>query len=399
MKFRASWGQLGNDKIPNYQYYSTVSSVGSPTLDGNVFTAVAQNRYSNPNIKWEVTTQTDIGIDASFLNDQLTITADYFNKKTTDILVQVPLVSSLGVGSAPFRNAGEVSNKGVDLGITYRNRKNQFKYSVTGNLATVSNKLTTFGIAGSKEIYAANYKNVSVGRISEGESLGHFYVLNAIGIFQTQTEVDNYKNTSGDKIQPYAVPGDVKFEDRNKDGVIGANDRFNAGNSFPTFTASLSFTGEYKGFDVSMLWIGSQGNKIFNGLKLGGIFMQGSGYNNSPGILDRWTASNPSTTVPRVSIKDLNSNKTYSTLYLEDGSFARLKYLTFGYTFDKKLMGEKISKLRVYLTLQNPITLTKYTGFDPEVGSEGGFSNNMFGVDAGTYPMAKAFILGVNFNF
>lgn len=399
LKFRASWGQLGNDKIPNYQYYSTVSSVGSPTLDGNVFTAVAQNRYSNPNIKWEVTTQTDIGMDASFLNDQLTITADYFNKKTTDILVQVPLVSSLGVGSAPFRNAGEVSNKGVDLGITYRNRKNQFKYSVTGNLATVSNKLTTFGIAGSKEIYAANYKNVSVGRISEGEPLGHFYVLNAIGIFQTQTEVDNYKNTSGDKIQPYAVPGDVKFEDRNKDGVIGANDRFNAGNSFPTFTASLSFTGEYKGFDVSMLWIGSQGNKIFNGLKLGGIFMQGSGYNNSSGILDRWTASNPSTTVPRVSIKDLNSNKTYSTLYLEDGSFARLKYLTFGYTFDKKLMGEKISKLRVYLTLQNPITLTKYTGFDPEVGSEGGFSNNMFGVDAGTYPMAKAFILGVNFNF
>lgn len=399
LKFRASWGQLGNDKIPNYQYYSTVSSVGSPTLNGSAYTAVAQNRYSNPNIKWEVTTQTDIGMDASFLNDQLTITADYFNKKTTDILVQVPLVSSLGVGSAPFRNAGEVSNKGVDLGITYRNRKKQFKYSITGNLASVSNKLTTFGIAGSKEIYAANYKNVSVGRISEGEPLGHFYVLNALGIFQTQSEVDNYKNASGDKIQPYAVPGDVKFEDRNKDGVIGANDRFNAGNSFPTFTASLSFTGEYKGFDASMLWIGSQGNKIFNGLKLGGTFMQGSGYNNSPEILKRWTASNPSTTVPRVSIKDLNSNKTYSTLYLEDGSFARLKYLTVGYTFDKIAMGEKISKLRVYLTLQNPITITKYTGFDPEVGSEGGFSNNMFGVDAGTYPMAKAYILGVNFNF
>ena len=400
LKLRASWGQLGNDKIPNYQYYSTVSSVGSPTLGGNAYTAVAQNRYSNPNIQWEVTTQTDIGIDASFLNDRLSLTADYFDKKTTDILVQVPMVSSLGVGSAPFRNAGEVSNKGFDMGITYRsNRENQFKYSITGNVATVTNKLTSFGIAGSKEIYAANYKNVSVGRISEGQPLGHFYVLNALGIFQSQTEVDNYKNSAGGKIQPYAVAGDVKFADINKDGVIGANDRFNAGNSFPTFTASFNFNGEYKGFDVSMLWIGSQGNKIFNGLKLGGVFMQGSGYNNSPEILDRWTPASKSTTVPRVTIKDLNSNKTYSTLYLEDGSFARLKYLTFGYTFDKKLTGDKISKLRVFLTLQNLITITKYTGFDPEVGSEGGFSNNMFGVDQGTYPMAKAFLFGVNFNF
>ena len=181
--------------------------------------------------------------------------------------------------------------------------------------------------------------------------------------------------------------------------MIGANDRFNAGNSFPSLTASLTFNGEYKGFDVSMLWVGSQGNEIFNGLKLGGTFMNGTNYNNRTDILDRWTPTSPSTTVPRVTIKDLNGNKTYSTLYLEDGSFARMKYLTFGYTFDKKITGEKISKLRAYFTLQNLITLTKYTGFDPEVGAEGGFSNNMFGVDKGTYPTAKAFLFGVNFNF
>ncbi|HRL70250.1 MAG TPA: TonB-dependent receptor [Flavobacterium sp.] len=399
LKFRASWGQLGNDKIPNYQYYSTISTVDSPTLNGNSFTAVAQDRYSNPNIKWEVTTQTDFGIDVSFYNDKLLITADYYDKRTTDILVQVPLVASLGVGAAPFQNAGEVSNKGFEFGITYRNSNDQFKYGITGNIATVSNKLTSFGISGSNQIYAADYKNVNVGRIAEGQSLGHFYVLNALGIFQTQAEVDNYKNAAGEKIQPYAVAGDVKFEDRNHDGVIGANDRFNAGNSFPSLTASLTFNGEYKGFDVSMLWVGSQGNEIFNGLKLGGTFMNGTNYNNRTDILDRWTPTSPSTTVPRVTIKDLNGNKTYSTLYLEDGSFARMKYLTFGYTFDKKITGEKISKLRAYFTLQNLITLTKYTGFDPEVGAEGGFSNNMFGVDKGTYPTAKAFLFGVNFNF
>ena len=397
-KLRASWGQLGNDKIPNYQYYTTVSGVGSPTLDGSSYTAVAQNRLANADIKWEVTTQTDIGIDMSFLNDQFSLTADYFNKLTTDILVQVPLVASLGVGSAPYRNAGDVSNKGFDLGLTYRNRNHAFKYSITANVASVTNKLNSFGIAGSTDIFAAGYKNTDVGRIAEGQPLGHFFVYNALGIFQSQAEVDAYTK-SGQKIQPSAVAGDVKFEDRNGDGVISASDRFNAGNSFPTLTGSLNFNGEYKGFDFSMLWVGSQGNKIFNGLKLGGVFMQGSGYNNSPEILNRWTPANRSNTVPRVTINDPNNNKQFSTLYLEDGSYARLKYLTIGYTLDKKVTGDKISKLRLYLTMQNLITVTNYSGYDPEVGAEGSFGNNIYGLDKGTYPIAQAFIFGVNFNF
>ena len=399
LKLRASWGQIGNDKIPGYQYYSTIGSVGSPTLNGSAFTAVAQNSYSNPSIQWEVTTQTDIGIDANFLNDRLTLTADYFDKETDKILVQVPLVSSLGVSNAPFRNAGQVSNKGFDLGLTYRNRDHEFKYAVTANVAHVDNKLVSFGIAGAKEIFAANYKNFNVGRIAQGQPIGHFYVLNAIGIFKSDAEVNSYKNSSGDKIQPYAVAGDVKFEDRNHDGQISSDDRFNAGSSFPALTYSVNFNAEYKGFDVSMLWIGSSGNKIFNGLKLGGEFMQGTGYNNSPAILDRWTPQNVNASVPRVTVNDPNNNKAYSTLYLEDGGYARLKNLTFGYTFNKNIIGEKIQKLRVYLTVQNLITITKYTGFDPEVGAYGDFSRNIFGVDTGNYPQTKSFLLGVNFNF
>jgi TonB-linked SusC/RagA family outer membrane protein len=399
LKLRGSWGQLGNDKIPNYQYYSTVSTVGSPTLDGNQVTAVAQNRFANTNIQWEVTTQTDIGIDAGFLENKLMLTADYYDKETTDILVQVPLVASLGVGIAPFRNAGKVSNKGFDFGVSYRNRDNEFKYEISANAATVKNKLETLGVAGAKEIFTSDYKNVLVGRIAEGEPLGHFYVLNALGIFQSVEEINNHKTAGGAKIQPNAQPGDVKFEDRNEDGVISADDRFNAGNSFPTLTYSFTFNGEFKGFDVNMLWIGSQGNEIFNGLKLGGTFMQGTSYNNSPEILDRWTTASKSNSVPRVTVKDLNNNKTYSTLYIEDGSFARMKYLTFGYTFDENIIGNSISKLRIYLTFQNLITITKYSGYDPEIGAEGGFSNNMYGVDKGVYPQAKAFILGLNINF
>lgn len=400
LKIRGSWGQLGNDKISNYQFFSTISSVGSPTLDGDQFTAVAQNRLANSTIQWEFTTQTDLGIDINFLKNRLSFTVDYFNKETSDILVQVPLLSSYGVGTAPYRNAGTVSNKGYEISASYRSpAANKFYYEVTGSIATVKNKLKSLGVAGAKEIFVSDYKNTYVGRTAEGEPIGHFYVLDALGIFQSQSEIDNYKSKDGAVIQPSAVPGDVKFADLDGDGSISAKDRFNAGNSFPQFTYSLNVAAGYEGFDFNMLWTGSQGNKIFNGLKLGGIFMQGTGYNNSTDILNRWTPTNTNTDVPRVTIKDVNSNRTYSTLYIEDGSFLRMKYLTFGYTFNDRLIGKGISKLRAFVTFQNLITITKYSGFDPEVGSDVGSSANMYGVDRGVYPQAKAYIIGVNFNF
>ena len=400
LKIRGSWGQLGNDKIDNYQFFSTISSVGSPTLNGDQFAAVAQNRLANNTIQWEFTTQTDLGIDINFLNNRLLFTADYYDKETSDILVQVPLLSSYGVGVAPYRNAGTVSNTGFELSATYRSAgTKKFNYEITASVATVKNKLKSLGVAGAKEIFVSDYKNTFVGRTSEGEAIGHFYVLDALGLFQSQSEIDNYKNKDGVVIQPDAAPGDVKFADRDGDGSISAKDRFNAGNSFPQFTYALNAAANYEGFDFSMLWTGSQGNKIFNGLKLGGMLMQGTGYNNGPEILDRWTPSNTNTSVPRVSVKDLNNNRTYSTLYIEDGSFLRMKYLTFGYTFGDNLIGKGISKLRAFVTFQNLITITKYSGFDPEVGADLGSSNNMYGVDRGVYPQAKAYIIGVNFNF
>ncbi len=400
LKIRGSWGQLGNDKISNYQFFSTISSVESPTLGGVAYTAVAGNRLANSTIKWEFTTQTDLGIDISFLHNRLSVTADYYNKETSDILVQVPLVSSFGVGVAPYRNAGTVSNKGYELSVSYRSSGlNAFNYEINASIAHVKNKLKSLGVAGAKEIFVSDYKNTYVGRTAEGEAIGHFYVLQALGLFQSQAEIDAYKNKDGELIQPYAVPGDVKFLDANDDGQISADDRINAGNSFPQFTYALNLSASYTGFDFNMLWSGSQGNKIFNGLKLGGMFMQGTSYNNGPEILDRWTPDHTNTSVPRVTVKDLNSNKTYSTLYIEDGSFLRMKYLTLGYTFNDRLIGKGISKLRAFVTFQNLITITKYSGFDPEVGADLGSSNNMYGVDRGAYPQAKAYIIGVNFNF
>jgi TonB-linked SusC/RagA family outer membrane protein len=400
LKIRGSWGQLGNDKIPNYQYFSTVNSVGSPTLNGVPFTAVAQNSLANPDIHWETTTQTDVGIDLALLKNRVSVTADYFNRRTSDILVQVPLVGSYGVGIAPYQNAGVVSNKGFDFSVTYRGQPSRkFNYQVTANVATVKNKLETLGVEGSHEIFVSNYKNTLVGRVSEGEPIGHFYVLQALGIFQSQAEVDAYKNKDGDLIQPNAVAGDVKFLDANNDGAISAKDRINAGNSFPKFTYSFNISANYTGFDFSMFWTGSQGNKIFNGMKLGEIFMQGTSYNNGEDILGRWTPTSPSNSIPRVTVKDLNSNKTFNTLYIEDGSFLRMKYLTLGYTFGDNIIGKKIQKLRAYVTLQNLITITKYKGFDPEIGADVGSYSNMYGVDRGAYPQAKAFMVGINFNF
>jgi TonB-dependent starch-binding outer membrane protein SusC len=398
LKLRASWGQLGNDKIPNYQYYSTISSVESPTLGGAAYTAMAQNTIPNMNIKWEFTTQTNVGIDLGLLKDKLFITADYFDKETSDILVQVPLVASLGVSTAPFQNSGQVSNKGFDLGLSFRKKDREFKYEISANVSHVKNELVTLGIEGSREIFTSNYKNTQVGRIAEGLPIGHFWVLNALGIFQDQTEIDNYTK-DGNKIQPFAVPGDVKFQDRNGDGIISNSDRFNAGNSFPTLTYSLNMSAEYKGFDASLLLLGSQGNKIFNGLTLGGTIMQGVTYNNGPDILDRWTPTNHSNSVPRATILNPNGNTQYSTLYIKDGSYARVKYFTLGYTFKTGSIGS-ISRLRVYTTLQNPITITKYNGYDPEVGADpGGLNNNMYGVDRGTYPQARTYIFGLNVTF
>jgi TonB-linked SusC/RagA family outer membrane protein len=400
LKIRGSWGQLGNDKIPNYQYFSTVNSVGSPTLNGVAYTAVAQNSLANSNIHWEVTTQTDVGIDLGLFENRLQLTADYFDRETSDILVQVPLVASYGVGVAPYQNAGTVSNKGFELSATYRSAPgHKLNYSVTANLASVENKLKTLGVEGSKEIFTSNYKNTLVGRIAEGEAIGHFYVLQALGIFQTQAEIDAYKDKNGNIIQPLAVPGDVKFLDANGDGAISAKDRVNAGNSFPKLTYSFNVSASYSGFDFSMFWTGTQGNKIFHGMKLGEIFMQGTSYNNGIDILDRWTPTSTNTSIPRVTVKDLNSNKTFNTLYIEDGSFLRMKYLTVGYSFGKDLVGEKITKLRAFITLQNLVTITNYSGFDPEIGSDVNAYRNIYGVDRGVYPQAKAFIFGINFNF
>jgi TonB-linked SusC/RagA family outer membrane protein len=400
LKIRGSWGQLGNDKISNYQYYTTLTTVGSPTLNGDIFTAYAQNGFANTSIKWEVTTQTDLGADFKLLNNKIGLSVDYFDKETSDILVQVPLVSSLGVGTAPYSNAGKVSNKGFDMDLSYRNRIGEFKYEISANISHVKNELKTLGITGRTEMFSASYKNYDVGRIAEGEPIGHFYVLNALGLFQSQAEVDSYVSSStGKKIQPYAQAGDIKFEDRNGDGVIGADDRFNAGSSFPKLNYSLNFNSDYKGFDFSMQWVASQGNKIFNGLTLGEKLMIGTDYNNGTQILDRWTPTHTNTSVPRVSVKDKNNNASYSTLYIEDGSFVRLKYVTFGYTFDNKVFNNKISKLRVYLTCQNLLTFTKYDGFDPEVGTDGSFGSNIYGIDKGIYPQAKSFIFGVNLDF
>ncbi|MDP4250855.1 MAG: TonB-dependent receptor [Bacteroidota bacterium] len=402
LKLRASWGQSGNDKIPNYQYYSQITGQDQPTLGGNAATAVAQNSLANTTIHWETTTQKNIGLDMGFMQNRLNVTVDYFDKKTDGILVQVPLLNSYGVGNAPYQNAGVVTNKGYEFTVSYRSPgTTKFNYEVSANISHIKNNLETLGVPGATDIYNSNYKNVYVGRTSVGQPIGHFYVLKALGIFQTQDEINSYTDKSGNLIQPNAVPGDEKFLDANGDGVINAKDRINAGNSFPVYTYSFNASASYGGFDFNMLWVGSQGNEIFNGLRLGGMFMQGLAYNNSPEILNRWTPDNKGGTVPRVTLSDLNNNKVYSTLYIEDGSFLRMKYLTFGYTFNSNTIGHVITKLRVFVTLQNLITVTGYKGFDPEIGADVGANsyNNMYGVDRGVYPQAKSYIVGVNLNF
>ncbi len=224
------------------------------------------------------------------------------------------------------------------------------------------------------------------------------------GIFRSQAEIDNYVNDKGQKIQPKAKVGDLKFVDVNNNGKIDSNDRTEIGSGFPDFTYGLGLDLAYKGFDFSMFWQGVAGYDIFNALKYEGMFVSG-GYNNFAGIMDRYhPENNPNGSSPRVTVKDVNGNRQMSDYYVDKGDYLRLKNLTFGYTFDRKLTSKfNIQKLRLYITAQNLITFTKYKGFDPELGEtylgDKGYQTLEMGVDRGQFPQAKTFIMGLNINF
>lgn len=388
-KLRLSWGMIGNQNIGAGAYLTTYSGNMGYYLFGprNPQLIGGSNYIGNPLIQWEQTEQLDIGLELAFLANKLHFNFDYYKKTTDGMLLNVPLPAYLGFPNSPWSNAGGVRNSGLEFDLSYKDQIGEFGYKLAANLSTLKNEVLSLG--GGEPITGGGWISYTTTMTEEGKPIGYYYGFKTDGIFQTQAEVDNY-------VQEGARPGDLRFVDVNQDGAINNLDRTDIGNPFPDLTYGFRLGGDYKGFDLQILGQGTVGNDIMNIAKID--MRSGVGWYNAPKDLmqEAWSPSNPSNTQFKISAANQN-NLQISDWLVEDGSYLRIKSIQVGYTVPATVFRQStIENLRIWAGAYNLFTFTNYSGLDPEIGS--GSPLNM-GVDQGYYPIAKSYMLGVNFSF
>jgi TonB-dependent starch-binding outer membrane protein SusC len=397
LKLRGSYGVLGNQEIGDYQYSAAIASnINYVTGDDqHKWFGAIQTAFSSPDIRWESTETYNFGIDAGLFNNSLSITADYFIKKTTDVLLEVPVPGSTGSSTNPTVNAGTLQNKGLELGLNYSNSIGKLNYSVFGTFTTIKNKVIELG-TGSQQIFGGQptHHGASTTLTQAGGEVSGFYLIKTLGIFQSHQEVDAYVDKNGKKIQPNASPGDIKFLDANGDGIISNSDRVDGGSPFPNFEYGFGIKANAYNFDINIFIQGTSGNKIYNGLRqdMEGMNLE---FNYSKATLNAWTPQNRSN-IPRAVINDPNFNTQTSTRFLENGSYLRMRTLQIGYTIPETLTEKiKITSLRAYVSADNLFTITNYSGFNPDIGRSGSILDR--GVDYGhvAYPIARVLSVGI----
>ncbi|MEO9805111.1 MAG: TonB-dependent receptor [Reichenbachiella sp.] len=402
VKVRASWGQSGNQFTGvNFAYQSTLALTPHYVVGAgqNVVRAPVPIRFANRDLKWETSTQIDIGTDISLLEGALDLTFDYYQKETQDILVSLPIPSVSGYFLPAEANAGTIKNSGIELDLQYRGRAGDFTYSIGGNITTVKNEVVDLAQA---EIITG-VGGGQTHRTIEGEAIGHFYGYVTDGIFQTQSEVDA---AVPDVNSSERAPGDIRFVDVNGDGEINAEDRTNLGDPIPDYFYGINLSAGYKGFDLSVLLQGVGGYQIYNQVRRSFEDMYSYG-NQSTAVLDRWTPENPSTSMPRAHWDDPNNNRRYSDRWIEDGDHLRIRNIQLGYTIPTSLLSSVfdgfITYSRFYVSVQNLATFTNYSGFDPEVTRGTSFQKGDFtlatGQDSGYSPQPRVFQVGWQVKF
>ncbi len=395
LKLRASWGQNGNQNIGNFAFTSTIATGNGYTFgSGEQFTTGSvPSSVSNPNLKWETSEQLNIGLDAGLWNDKLIVKVDYYLKKTKGLLVNAPIPGHVG-NNAPVINGGSVQNEGVEFSVDYRDYTRELSYNVGVNVAFNHNEVTHIGNA-EGVITGAGFATYGiVTRAEVGFPVGYFWGYKTDGIFQNQQEIDAYVDGTGDPIQPLAVPGDVRFVDLDGDGQINDSDRTMIGNPTPDMTFGINLGANYRQFDLSVFMQGTLGNDIFNATRRHDLSMT----NMPVRFLDRWTGEGSSNEIPRFSWNDTNGNWTkISDLYVEDGSYLRIKNVQVGYNLPVRISRMlNMSRARVYVAADNLFTLTGYSGFDPEIGAVTPLN---VGIDRGIYPQARSYRIGVSLTF
>ena len=385
LKFRASYGTLGNDNIS--PQFSLISTFPSYVFNGSITPGSSLGSIPNDDVSWENQVQMNVGIDTRIFKDKVSFSVDYFKKTVDDLLFSPNLSLYLGTPSFPTTNIGSTESTGIDATISLNSSVGALAISSNLNFTTAENKVVSIN-NGDKYIWGAGYgiPYRSIVRFEEGFSPGYFFGYVTDGIFQTQDEVNNHATQNG------AVPGDIRFVDVNGDGIVNDNDRTQIGDPFPDFTIGWNLNLDYKAFDLNIFTYASVGNDIYR------AYERNLNYTNRfSSTLARWTGAGTSFDEPRVTFVDSNNNTRASNRYIEDGSYLRIKNIQLGYKFPNTLIDELgFDEVRAYFQVKNALTLTEYSGYDPEI-SVGGVLNT--GIDYGTYPQPRIWSMGLNIKF
>lgn len=393
-KIRASWGKNGNEAIGAFGYTALTQSGNNHYFGGTIYNGTKPSGLSNADLMWEESEQTDLGIDFGLFNNSLTLTVDYFYKKTNGMLKTMPIPSYVGE-SKPTGNVGTMENRGWEFEASYKLSAGDWNFRIGANASYIKNKLINLGNDAGYEMtdyLVGGLGNVT--RMENGYVYPFFYGYKTAGIFQNWDEVNSYVGPDGSLIQPDAQPGDVRFVDLNGDGKIDAdNDKTMIGKGMPDWTFGFNFQAAYKNFDFSMVWVGAVGGDIFDASRRCDI----KEFNLPSWIWEnRWTGEGTSNTMPRLTITDPNHSwGSSSDLYIKSGDYMRLKNIQLGYTLPARLTRMAfIEKLRIYVAAENLLTFTKYDGMDPEIAN-----GTSMGLDKGIYPQARTFTFGLNVSF
>lgn len=397
LKLRGGYGVLGNQEIDNYQYSSTITTgINYPDGNGGLLQGAFPKNFANPDIKWEETAMTNVGIDFMAFNNRLSLTADYYVKNTKDILLTVPIPISSGGANDPIRNAGKIRNNGFEFNLGWMDQPNpDISYGINLIGSFNKNKVIAMGSESGSIKGGSTNQNITTSETKAGYPIGGYWLISTAGYFNSQEEVDAYAK-DGKKIQPAAEPGDIKFVDANNDGVINDDDRVFQGSPFPDFTFALNGNMRYKNFDLSIGLQGVLGNKIYNATRQT-LEDVTKGSNFLASCLDYWTPENKNASHPRLTWDDPNRNtRAESDRYLENGSYLRLRSAQLGYTFPQTWFKGAIQHARVYINAENLFTITSYSGYSPDVNAD---NANYRGFDNFIYPTNRTFMLGLNVTF
>ena len=397
LKLRAGWGQIGNQNIGSYQDKSLLSlwtqygylfGAGS---NETLYQGIAVRQLGNSNIKWETTESTNIGLDATFLDNRLIFSFEYYNKTTKDMLLAAPMPKYMGYTDNTYTNIGAANNRGIELNLEWRDKIGDFEYNVGGNMSTVRNRMTKLN--GGTPISSGLLRQQYATYTNEGLPIGAFWGYVTDGLIQTQEQLNSVKKAG---YLPNAELGDVYFVDTNDDGKLDENDKRMIGNSIPDVIYGFNIGMAWKGFDLNLQFGGTIGNDIFNAMRLYTYTLTDI-TNKDRALMNYWSPTNTNTNIPRLAAADYNNNNRLSDRYVESGTYLRLRNVQLGYTLPSSMVNKMmLQKLRIYVSGQNLFTITNYSGIDPEVGQSTSLSR---GVDYGIYPQSRVITGGVNITF